>query len=202
MTYFPLSRTSYTVKDPTLNFKKHVIVVREEYSERSETLKMLGEQDTVSLSHMLQLCQASQWPLTYQSCFSRFSFSFTGVHNSLKHLDTSYFLGRVCFVVNQASDESIHSTDISNVTKLCDSFDSPMLSGNLQVSELFSEHTFPENLSPPSLSSTDNPQSRDHRSTWDWTEEMLMILARRLSLRVEIALLIVYKPGQCQCAIQ
>ncbi|XP_071813324.1 centromere protein M-like isoform X2 [Apostichopus japonicus] len=61
--------------------------------------------------------------------------SITSVHDSLKYLDTTYFLGRVCFVVNQASNDSIHCTDITDITRLCDSFDSPMLSGNLQTEE-------------------------------------------------------------------
>lgn len=122
-----------------------ILIVGEEEAPKKELAESLLD---TNADYMLQIRLAKYLPLPKDSNNERPNVdfivfllqmnnaqSFTGVHNSLKHLDTSYFLGRVCFVVNQASDESIHSTDISNVTKLCDSFDSPMLSGNLQEQE-------------------------------------------------------------------
>ena len=52
---------------------------------------------------------------------------------SAKELDMSYYLGRACFVVLNATSDSLHCADMSDITGLCDAYDSPMLCASLKV---------------------------------------------------------------------
>ncbi|XP_071493806.1 centromere protein M-like [Diadema antillarum] len=54
------------------------------------------------------------------------------IADSVGHLDMSYFIGRVCFVVLNASSEQSHCADIGDIVGLCDTYNSPMLTGNLE----------------------------------------------------------------------
>ncbi|XP_071796614.1 centromere protein M-like [Asterias amurensis] len=51
---------------------------------------------------------------------------------SAKELDVSYYLGKACFVVLNATSDSLHCADMSDITGLCDAYDSPMLCANLK----------------------------------------------------------------------
>lgn len=102
----------------------------------------------INVPYLLQIRTASYLPLPEDKENTRPNIDFiaflldmnnsrslTSVHDSLKHLDASYFLGRVCFIVSQANHDTIHCTDLTDVTRLCDSVDSPMLSINFEVEE-------------------------------------------------------------------
>lgn len=57
------------------------------------------------------------------------------VADSVKHLDAAYFLGRVCFVALNATDEKSHCADLGDILALCDAYDSPLLCGDLETKE-------------------------------------------------------------------
>ena len=55
--------------------------------------------------------------------------------SSLKALDVSYFLGHVCFVVLNGSEEELQAADMNSILGLCDAYDSPVVCGSLKVNK-------------------------------------------------------------------
>ncbi|XP_038064507.1 centromere protein M-like [Patiria miniata] len=107
--------------------------------------RLAGALLELNTSYSLQVRTATHLPLPAENSESRPRIDFVvfllDANNNMsisktvasaKELDVSYFLGRACFVVLNATSESLHCTDMSNITGLCDAHDSPMLCGSLQ----------------------------------------------------------------------
>nr|XP_054763805.1 centromere protein M-like [Lytechinus pictus] len=57
------------------------------------------------------------------------------IAESLPHVDPTYFLGRVCFLALNASSDRSQCADLGDIIALCDSYDSPLICGDLETQE-------------------------------------------------------------------